>query len=277
MAVPDFICIGAQKAGTTWLDNMLRSHNRIWTPLIKEVQYFNQKYMSDSFEWTQQHREVRTDNILRHISQDANDIDWHKVKLLLHLREPNISEQWYEGIFDFAPSYKIKGDITPEYCLLEEKHVEDIHIRYPDLKIIFLMREPISRALSHIRMGLTRSGFNSDSKQNEIDKFVLERAIQENIILRGNYERICSIWEQFYSRQQILYLISDDLYYKPNQALTRIAEFLEIDPNGFDANVEHKVFVGKKYKISQQAIDKVEFFQKANSRWYEQNSHRFRI
>ncbi len=38
---PDFVGIGAQKAGTTWLYHNLRAHPEIWMPPRKEIHYFN--------------------------------------------------------------------------------------------------------------------------------------------------------------------------------------------------------------------------------------------
>ena len=57
MAKPDFLVIGAQKAGTTWLDKMFKSHPDIWTPVVKELQFFNSLYMPEAFQWTHAHRQ----------------------------------------------------------------------------------------------------------------------------------------------------------------------------------------------------------------------------
>src|SRR3954454_22181194 len=38
---PDFLCIGAQKAGTGWLYEQLRSHPDFWMPPMKELHYFD--------------------------------------------------------------------------------------------------------------------------------------------------------------------------------------------------------------------------------------------
>ncbi len=38
---PRFLVIGAQKAGTTWLDRNLRTHPQIWVPPEKEIHYFD--------------------------------------------------------------------------------------------------------------------------------------------------------------------------------------------------------------------------------------------
>lgn len=36
-----FMCIGAQKSGTTWLHRQLRNHPQIWLPPVKELHYFD--------------------------------------------------------------------------------------------------------------------------------------------------------------------------------------------------------------------------------------------
>lgn len=45
MTKPTFLGIGAPKAGTTWLHNLLASHPEVWMPSKrKEVYYFNREY-----------------------------------------------------------------------------------------------------------------------------------------------------------------------------------------------------------------------------------------
>ena len=41
MPLPDFLGIGAQKAGTTWLALNLGVHPQVWLPPIKELHYFD--------------------------------------------------------------------------------------------------------------------------------------------------------------------------------------------------------------------------------------------
>src|SRR5262245_10957802 len=40
-ARPDFLCVGAQKGGTTWLYWQLDSHPDFWMPPVKELHYFD--------------------------------------------------------------------------------------------------------------------------------------------------------------------------------------------------------------------------------------------
>ena len=38
---PDFICLGAQKAGTAWLSQCLQTHPDLWNPGIKELHFLD--------------------------------------------------------------------------------------------------------------------------------------------------------------------------------------------------------------------------------------------
>ena len=44
LPLPDFLGIGAQKAGTTWLWENLRRHPEIFVPDKKELHYFDNKF-----------------------------------------------------------------------------------------------------------------------------------------------------------------------------------------------------------------------------------------
>ena len=44
--VPDFLCIGASRAGTTWLRVNLAHHPGIWLAPVKEIHYFDEPKLS---------------------------------------------------------------------------------------------------------------------------------------------------------------------------------------------------------------------------------------
>ena len=51
MPAPDFLCIGAQKAGTSWLDVMLRQHPGVFLPPMKEVHFYDFIYLPEHRRW----------------------------------------------------------------------------------------------------------------------------------------------------------------------------------------------------------------------------------
>ncbi len=47
---PDFLVIGAQRAGTTWLHRVLRQHPALWLPPLKELHYFDSLHQNYTWE-----------------------------------------------------------------------------------------------------------------------------------------------------------------------------------------------------------------------------------
>lgn len=268
MAKPDFLCIGAQKAGTTWLDVMFRSHEDIWTPPVKELQYFNELYMPDAFKWTKDHRAQHSEKAKYWESKkEIPNLSFYE--LADHIANGSISKDWYEKIFDYAPSGSIKGEMTPEYSLLSEQDVKKIAKEYPDLKIIFVMRDPVERALSGIKMRLKQQGFDENSSQKEIDNFVIKAASNWDVIERANYEKIIRYWSNNFNKDNILLLFSEELKNKPKDSLNKVSNFLNVSIDKFKSNPSIRVHVGKDYNIGSEAIDKIKYYQKENSVWFE--------
>ena len=56
---PNFLVIGAQRAGTTWLYECLREHPEIFLPETKELHYFDLNHEKGD-EWYFQHFEEET-------------------------------------------------------------------------------------------------------------------------------------------------------------------------------------------------------------------------
>jgi hypothetical protein len=273
MAAPDFLCIGAQKAGTTWLDKMLKGHPQIWTPPVKELQFFSELFMGNTFPWTYTHRKTHALTFQNYIKLKSKN--WKQVELARHIAKKNISVDWYEHIFDFAPLDAVKGETTPEYSLLDESSVKKIASMYPSLKIIFIMREPLSRALSGIRMRLHQKGFTENSDQGEIDKFIISAAKNWDVIQRGNYNRIISLWKENFEEKNCLWLLSDDLKNGPHLVIQKIAEFLCVQFEEFWHSPDERVHVGKNFIISEKALQAVKEAQAENIKWYESHKNQF--
>lgn len=278
MAKPDFLVIGAQKAGTTWLNKMFKGHSDIWTPAVKEIQFFNDLYMHESFLWTKSHRQSHALKAIEHIFQYGVDDVWKAIKQNVLIGEPrDVSYEWYEKIFDFADSHKLKGEMTPEYSLLGESHVSEITAKYPDVKVIFVIRNPIERAVSAIKMRLLQEGFTSSNTQTEIDEFVVQASDDWDVVERGNYERIINLWQSKLHSGNFLVIDSTSFYNKPRESLNYIADFLSVSADKFSKNPAEKVHVGKSFKISDSALEKVAKCQEVNQRWYEKHSNEYTL
>ena len=127
---PDFIGIGAQKAGTTWLHRNLRVHPQIFMPR-KEVHYFDRKI------------DDRSNAVSRLLGKRPSDEQWRRqIKhwLGLHARTLSLREllwdlnyymrtyddDWYASVFEPVQG-RVTGEITPAYSALDEGRVARVH------------------------------------------------------------------------------------------------------------------------------------------------------
>ncbi|WP_251963753.1 sulfotransferase domain-containing protein [Salinibacter ruber] len=115
--LPNFLVIGAEKSGTTWIYDRLRRHPDIFMPEVKEVHFFNR--LNSNFETRQNYKE--------------HDLEWYRAHFRNREREAAV------------------GEATPMY-LCDEKAPERIHLHAPDVGLIACLRYPTDRAYSHYWM-----------------------------------------------------------------------------------------------------------------------------
>lgn len=156
---PGALCIGAQKAGTSWLAQMLGQHPQVWIPPFKEVQYFNHLFMPGHRKWIGWHyrqklQEIRDRHARRGIPVPP-DLDTYLDSIT---RGKMFHNHWYKRIFAPAPAHAMAMDFTPEYSTLPDEGVDFVAEFLPGAKVIYLIRHPVDRAVSQLRMNLHREG-----------------------------------------------------------------------------------------------------------------------
>jgi len=217
---PDFFCIGAQKAGTTWLHQNLRRDERIWLPPVKELQYFNDLHIPGHKRWTQGHRNGHAGRRLTAYVRREDDPDLHYVRLLAHMTDPAISDDWYRRVFGWAPAGTLTADMTPEYSLLPDEGIAHLLRISPDAKIIFLMRDPIDRCWSHMRM-LMKHG-SQDADLAGISRL-------EDVYARADYPAILERWRRRVPDERMFVDVLDRIAADPADVLERLLAFLGLD------------------------------------------------
>ena len=99
------------------------------------------------------------------ISPPKTGSTWLAANLRLHPQVfvPDIKEVKYFSSFHrwldlgwyldhFAPAEgRLKGEASPSYAILPVERIRLVRRLFPDVKLIFLMREPVGRAWSHAR------------------------------------------------------------------------------------------------------------------------------
>jgi len=162
---PDFLGIGAQKAGTTWLWAQLKQRSDVWMPERKEIHYFDRhipepNYLAEKrltarlFGREPQHRAWRQ-MMWADFRQSWGKRDLHSLRWQAQFYFGRIDDDWYHSLFPQDENL-LCGEITPAYSILPEENVAQIARSLPNLKILLLLRNPIERAWSQVRFDWTR-------------------------------------------------------------------------------------------------------------------------
>ena len=141
-------------------------------------------------------------------------------------RRADLPEQWYRDLFATGDG-RINGDITPAYATLEPEVVARIGALFPDLRILFLLRNPIERAWSAALMALASAGLEPGEAS---DQWFLDHFHSRGSLLRGDYARTLAIWREVFPARQILVLHYEDLCADPMRLLRQVADFLGLEP-----------------------------------------------
>jgi len=244
-SLPDFLGIGAQRCGTTWVYEQLRKHPEVWMPPVKELHYFNVMNKSHRIakkRWKDFRKRLPTYLNRNNQENTPKDILWDFKYLFFRQSYSTYSYLFMPG------ENQIAGEITPAYSVLNLNDVQKIYVINPKMKIFFLMRDPLDRLWSNAIRVLTRDK-NLDARHisnEEFTKFIEKK----NNVLRTDYLRTLSIWESVFPPDQIYIDFYDTIRLMPKEFLISLYKFLGIspDPKYIPKNFRKKINHTDQYK-----------------------------
>ena len=177
------LCIGAQKSGTSWLHQLLSRSRDTDMGFLKEYKSLRKIKLSIREELARRARDRKKFGLLGFESSMPS----FKQFLQLNNRDKqvlmSIDNCYYYDYFDFLVSGVsgafVTGDFSPHYCELTKKCLSSVRQRLVKrgfrVKIIYLMRDPVERVSSQIRM-IRRDGTKQEicacsSEVEAISKF----------------------------------------------------------------------------------------------------------
>lgn len=131
----------------------------------------------------------------------------------------------YTSVFS-ARAEQIVGEITPSYSILRQESVAYIHKLMPDLKIIFILRNPIDRAWSQFRMDLSLN--QQKSFEDLIYTDFIKHFSSQDSRARGDYLKTIQTWQSHYPEKQFHICFFDQLLENPCLFIREICEFLNV-------------------------------------------------
>lgn len=226
---PHFLVIGAQKAGTTWLDRNLRTHPQIWLPPEKEIHFFDlpRPFPFAALQYAPDHAvrhwaRHRLQRDLAKVERREQTEEWYR-KYYYSLRSWN----WYRSLF--APKEgQIAGESTPRYATIPRRKIAAIRRRMPNLKIIYLLRDPIDRMWSDLAM-FHDQRFGGEGTHtvgaSPADPFLTA----PRHLAHSRYARNLARWEDYFPPKQIFTGFMEEIADSPQTLLQKIFAFLEVD------------------------------------------------
>jgi Sulfotransferase domain len=211
-SLPDFMIIGAQKAGTTSLYRYLRDHPDVLVePGVGEIHYF--------------------------------DNHWDEGEAFFRSHFPRQAKIESQRTKTGKPV--VTGEKTP-YYLYHPLSPGRAAATVPAAKLIVLLRNPSERAASqhkmNFNMGLEPLSFAAaiDAEPQRIDatfQAIVEGAAPSgggpvalySYVGRGRYVEQLDRWLAHYRREQLLILRSEDLLTEPETTFATVLEFLGLD------------------------------------------------
>jgi Sulfotransferase domain len=214
--LPDFVIIGAAKAGTTSLYGWLAKHPFVARATHKEVHYFDYNHYRGE--------------------------DWYRRHF------PLASERELFTASHGRPF--ITGEASPSY-ISHEWAPQRVARQLPDAKIIVALRNPVDRAYSHFQMSRREEEEPLESFEAAVaaeeERLAPELARSKvdsryrswpigcwSYLMRSSYAAQLERWFALLPRVQFHVLTLEELSARPQATLDRVHEFLELPPHRYE-------------------------------------------
>ena len=236
MSPPDFLIIGAQKSGTTWLDRNLRLHPDLWLPPEKELHFFDfPPWMPFFFLRFAPMRGIR--HWARYRMQRDARLAASAPTLALWYRRyywmPR-TEHWYGRCFNPEPG-QLAGEATPRYAIIGARRRAQLKRMAPGVKLIYLLRDPVDRMWSDLAL-FSSAKFGGAGIAIHDERRWLAFLTRPSNLAHSHYDENLRQWEAAFGRERIHIAFHDDIALRPEQIIHAACEFLGLDPTRFDYN-----------------------------------------
>jgi hypothetical protein len=205
-ALPDFVIIGAQKGGTSFLYQLLVQHPHVKPAFAKEVHYFDLNFRKGD-NWYRSYFPVQVRNSRKYITGEASPY------YLFHPHAPRRA-----------------STVLPDAKLI-------VMLRNPVDRAYSHYQHQVKRGKGEGRETLTFEEAIEAEKRilpGEVSKMLQDEFYESlrhrtrSYLRRGIYIDQLLAWSSFFPRKQMLILKSEDLFNDTTNVLERILDFLKI-------------------------------------------------
>jgi hypothetical protein len=218
--LPNFFIVGAAKSGTTSLYEYLKLHPEVYMTPIKETHHFSTDI--DNTKFRPKYARSLNKDLSKFLESDMEEgifqafvKDWNE----------------YCQLFKKVNGEKAIGEVTNSY-LYSNEAAKNIIKKFPQAKIVMMLRNPVDRAFSHYLMDL-RIGYETEEDFMIALKKDMARnpkgwGISNLYVEVGMYsEQVKRYIETFPESQRRIYLF-DDFVNNPEAAMKDLFRFVGV-------------------------------------------------
>jgi len=252
---PDFLIIGAKKAGTTSLYRNLIHHPEVEPCLTKETDFFN-RYYSKGINWYRSHFPIK----------------------------------WFKQYAMNQGRNFITGEATPTYIYYPHapKRIKKL---IPNIKLIVILRNPVHRSFSHYNMSVRHGDENLTFEQaidsederifDELEKMKIDQnyyslKFQTYSYLHSSlYADQLEKWLENFSKKQFHFIQSENFNKDIQPTFDKVIEFLCLKPWNVEKyhkyqNAKNKILMNENMKNKL-----IDFFKPHNEKLFKLIGKRF--
>ncbi len=136
--------------------------------------------------------------------------------------------KWYFNHFSCGRNCLV-GEASPSYSLMRPSEICYLKDHYPDLKIIFLTRDPVDRMWSAIKRIWTFAYMEGAYQLGNDMWRLLKYMLRPSNLGFGMYASILKKWSRQFDEDQILHISYEDLLNNKTHVEAQVREFLKLD------------------------------------------------
>jgi len=238
-----FFCIGAQKAGTSWLYDLLRQSPDCHFSRNKEVHYFDVMSGIDTGAFDMRIRIIR--DMAARLRDEPGPANRHALRTLRDLtdllaiytgggRGPDRHQPYLDYMLAGRQAQPLVCDITPSYATLSRTEYADM-ATVGQARFLFILRDPVARMWSQIRMATDARklppGDFADGCREHAERLLESGRLPR--VRRADYARTIAELEAVVPADRIMYVFYEDLFRQ--ETVDALCAFLGIAPVAVNA------------------------------------------
>jgi len=240
--------VGAQKAGTTWLFQYLRRHPECAMGGIKEIAALEVLYGPPDGKIRRLNNMKRLQDevasAVMALNRQKEPQNLRELSMMLDQISLELDPGRYMAFFQKRirdmPNARLVGDITPSYSTFNAQAFSEIRAMIVEAgftpRVVFLMRDPVERCFSALRMGNRRSNATAEQPVFHAHENFAAKALQPWCIDRTRYDRTITGLEAAFPRNEVFIDFYERFF--DTDRIRALTEFLGI--SFVQPNLDHR-------------------------------------